>query len=520
MTLMELGSSKELVDLLRGNKNVCVTFSAHWCGPCKRSKPQLEQLAAQMCNNNNNSNVDLKMAIIYESDLGNDIRTYNVRAFPTYIFFVHGQERQRVEGANLALVQSMLEAQDLSNGSFGNTPGATLGGSTAAAMTPEQARAQRLVKLDKATTTPTKVSSSSSTAKEAPTPMEEDSKKAAAATAAPPVAHPTPSVKKEPALDAPTPMEVDKKADSVPSSSKTAEQPSKKEEATTESSDKMDVEEPASAAEAAVCTPIEMVDPTLDLNPEHLTTLTESMGFSLLRAQKGLLHGAGNTVEGAVEWLLQHQDDDDIDDAIPLQPKKGSEVVAQSYKCNTCGKILSNMANLELHANKTGHADFEESTQHITPLTAEERAEKLANLKELLKIKRAEREEAEKVDDVEREKQRRNMGKEILKTKEQLEMEQRKREAALRKREKEAFKRERDRLRAELAKDKAERIANAGKLSSRIGVDGYAPDGTCSNNLCRRLFPFRLPIIVCAHRRDDILFDIYKKEFNTTLTRI
>jgi UBX domain-containing protein 1/4 len=94
-----------------------------------------------------------------------------------------------------------------------------------------------------------------------------------------------------------------------------------------------------------------------------------------------------------------------------------------------------------------------------------------------LKIKRAEREEAEKVDEVEREKQRRNMGKEILKTKEQLDMEQRKREAALRRREKEAFKRERDRLRAELAKDKAERQANAGKLSSRIGVDGYNPDG-------------------------------------------
>jgi UBX domain-containing protein 1/4 len=464
MTLMELGSSKDLVDLLRNNKNVCITFSAHWCGPCKRSKPQLEQLASKMCNNNNN-NVDLKMAIVYESDLGNDIHAYNVRAFPTYIFFVNGQEKQRVEGANLALVQSMLEAQDLSPSSFG-TPGATLGGGSGsaatagAALTPEQARAQRLAKLDKATTTTTKTASSSPVAA-VPTPMEEDSKETSRAPA-PIAAAPTPA-KKEP--EVPTPMEEDD-----------AKEPPKKETTTEAEADSMEVE--GAESKVTACTPVvdEMVDPTIDLDPEHLKTLTESMGFSLLRAQKGLLYGTGNTpVEGAVEWLLQHQDDDDIDDSIPLQPKKG--VVAQSYKCNTCGKILSNMANLELHANKTGHADFEESTQHITPFTAEEKAEKLANLKELLKLKRAEREEAEKVDDVEREKQRRNMGKEILKTKEQLEMEQRKREAALRKREKEAFKRERDRLRAELAKDKAERIANAGKLSSRIGVDGYAPDG-------------------------------------------
>ena len=75
---------------------------------------------------------------------------------------------------------------------------------------------------------------------------------------------------------------------------------------------------------------------------------------------------------------------------------------------------------------------------------------------QLLKAKRAEREELEKIDDTEREKQRRNMGKNMAKTKEQLEIEQRKREAMLRRREKEDAKRERQRLREELAKDKAE----------------------------------------------------------------
>lgn len=172
---------------------------------------------------------------------------------------------------------------------------------------------------------------------------------------------------------------------------------------------------------------------------------------------------------------MEHQDDADIDDPIPDDATGGSGEKAQSYKCNECGKVLSNMANLELHANKTGHSDFEESTQAAKCLTAEEKAAKIVQLKALLKAKRAEREEAEKVDHTEREKQRRFMGKEMAQTKEQMEVEKRKRDALLRKREKMEQKRERERIRAELEKDKRERMANKGKLKGRLGVDGYAP---------------------------------------------
>lgn len=45
-----------------------------------------------------------------------------------------------------------------------------------------------------------------------------------------------------------------------------------------------------------------------------------------------------------------------------------------------------------------------------------------------------------------------------------------------RRKEKEDFKKERDRLRAEFAKDKAERMANAGKLKTKLGADGYNPN--------------------------------------------
>ena len=87
-----------------------------------------------------------------------------------------------------------------------------------------------------------------------------------------------------------------------------------------------------------------------------------------------------------------------------------------------------------------------------------------------------EREEAEKADDVEREKERRTMGQQAIKTKEQMEASARKLEIKLRKKEKDNYKKERARIRAALEKDKAERRANKGKLGSKLGIDGYDPD--------------------------------------------
>ena len=130
-----------------------------------------------------------------------------------------------------------------------------------------------------------------------------------------------------------------------------------------------------------------------------LKTLTESMGFPELRAKKGLMNG-GFTTEGAIDWLMQHQDDADIDEEIDFSKgdaAAGGGVTAQSYKCNECGKVLSNMANLELHANKTGHSDFAESNESVKPLTEEEKKAKIAEIKSLLAAKRAQREAEEKV---------------------------------------------------------------------------------------------------------------------------
>ena len=389
--LTNLSSSAAVQEFIQ-KPNAIVTFSAHWCGPCKASHGHLEELAKASVNK-------AAFGIAYESDLGDDLHNYRVRAFPTYILFQNGAEKARVEGVNFAGIEAMM------NEHCQLTGGETLGGGSS--VSPQDARAARLAKLGGSTP---------------------------AADAKPPPPQPD------------EPMEVDKVGEDV---------------------EMEDAKESASAKDSKPAA----ADPTAGLDKVAVETL-ESMGFSTLRAQKALLKGNGS-VEGAIEWLDQHQDDPDIDDPIEAT----STETAQSYKCNECGKILSNMANLELHANKTGHSDFEESTEAVKPLTAEEKQAKIEEIKQLLKAKRDERENAEKVDQTTREIQRRNMGKEMAKTREQMEVEQRKREAQQRRREKQEFQKERARIRAELAKDKAERVANKGKLSSKLGVDGYNPDG-------------------------------------------
>ncbi len=52
---------------------------------------------------------------------------------------------------------------------------------------------------------------------------------------------------------------------------------------------------------------------------------------------------------------------------------------------------------LEMHAAKTGHSAFSESSDIIAPLTAEEKAAKVEKLKMILAKRRAEREDTEKV---------------------------------------------------------------------------------------------------------------------------
>ncbi|XP_049398379.1 uncharacterized protein LOC125862372 [Solanum stenotomum] len=164
----------------------------------------------------------------------------------------------------------------------------------------------------------------------------------------------------------------------------------------------------------------EMVVPEVDQN---LLSELETMGFSKARAIRAL-HFSGNaSLEAAVNWVVEHESDPDIDETpmVPASAKKG-----------------------------------EAPRPSLTP---EEIKMKQLELRERARKKK---EEEERQREREREKERIRIGKELLEAKRIEEDNERKRIIALRKAEKAEEQRAREKIRQKLEEDKAERRRKLG----------------------------------------------------------
>ncbi|KAF7836995.1 UBX domain-containing protein 1 [Senna tora] len=164
---------------------------------------------------------------------------------------------------------------------------------------------------------------------------------------------------------------------------------------------------------------IEMVVPEVDKN---LLEELQSMGFPTERATRALHYSGNTSLEAAVNWIVEHENDPDIDQ-MPLVP-----------------------ANTKVEAPKPS-------------LTPEQLKAKQQELRERARKKK---EEEEKRMEREREKERIRVGKELLEAKRIEEENERKRLLALRKAEKEEEKRAREKIRQKLEEDKAERRRRLG----------------------------------------------------------
>ncbi|XP_039020844.1 eukaryotic translation initiation factor 3 subunit A-like [Hibiscus syriacus] len=163
----------------------------------------------------------------------------------------------------------------------------------------------------------------------------------------------------------------------------------------------------------------EMVVPEVD---KKLLEELEAMGFPTARATRAL-HFSGNTsLEAAVNWVVEHEADTDIDE-MPM-----------------------------VSVNKNGEAPKPSLTPEEMKLKAQELRERA----------RKKKEEEEKRMEREREKERIRVGKELLEAKRIEEENERKRLMALRKAEKEEEKRALEKIRQKLEEDKAERRRRLG----------------------------------------------------------
>uniref|UniRef100_A0A2P2KFF2 UBA domain-containing protein n=3 Tax=Rhizophora mucronata TaxID=61149 RepID=A0A2P2KFF2_RHIMU len=179
----------------------------------------------------------------------------------------------------------------------------------------------------------------------------------------------------------------------------------------------MDIDEPAEASKD--CQTEEMVAPEVD---KKLLEELEEMGFPTSRATRALHYSGNTSLETAINWVVEHENDPDIDE-MPLVP-----------------------ANTKVEAPKPA-------------LTPEEMKLKAQELRERARKKK---EEEEKRMEREREKERIRIGKELLEAKRIEEENERKRLLALRKAEKEEEKRAREKVRQKLEEDKAERRRKLG----------------------------------------------------------
>lgn len=180
-----------------------------------------------------------------------------------------------------------------------------------------------------------------------------------------------------------------------------------------------------------------------------------------------------------MEWLLAHEGEPIPEQPVQTNPEtsnapetvadpnaaatdeatSSSDATAKSLKCDECNRLFKTQLEVEFHAAKSGHSSFSESTEEKKPLTEGEKVAQLQLLEEKLKAKRVAREAEDKKEELEREKVRIKMGKEMTETKRKMEEDEMAKLVQLRKREKEEEKAARDRVKAQIEADKAARRA-------------------------------------------------------------
>lgn len=101
-------------EVLESDRIVILDFWATWCGPCNRLTPVLEKIASE------NSDIKIVKADIDDENVKELKEKYEVKAYPTMIFFANGEEVKRIVGYRdeetiLAELSSLKTSENLLN---------------------------------------------------------------------------------------------------------------------------------------------------------------------------------------------------------------------------------------------------------------------------------------------------------------------------------------------------------------------------------------------------------------------
>ncbi|XP_061900187.1 UBX domain-containing protein 1 isoform X2 [Entelurus aequoreus] len=202
------------------------------------------------------------------------------------------------------------------------------------------------------------------------------------------------------------------------------------------------------------------------LTMADLSTLESllEMGFDPNRAERAVASTDNQGIEQAMDWLMEHENDPDIDQ--PYKPPV--ENILDEQQTITQQPALGDTAGVASgEGSQVGDAD--------TSMAAEEKLEQVKRLEELMRVKQAERRERERAEELEREKQRRKQGQELQHIRQKIQDDDMRKLAELRNKEKMEDKLARQRVKEKIARDREERAQKFGGSGSSSTSSSVLP---------------------------------------------
>lgn len=315
MPVTEIAGAADLAAALKANKSklVVVDFYATWCGPCKAIAPHVDNLSTRYAKEAAFFKVDVDKAPDIAKDAG-------VTAMPSFGFYGDGKMVELMKGADPKGLEERVKKY---SAQFFKSPftgsGYSLSGSrpASAAATAPVAAAQ---------STSGAAAPAGGSARRNPwadpnfMPGAKKGASAAAGAAAAPAASTSTANSTIPAgskllnpassssaSSSSSAASSSSAPSSTASSSSSSPAPSSSDASTTAAAP---TAAPAAAAAASS-------HPALQVKPELLQQLRD-MGFQDVRAQKALLFTGNKDAEDALTWLMEHQDDADIDEPLEV----------------------------------------------------------------------------------------------------------------------------------------------------------------------------------------------------------
>ncbi|TMS17494.1 UBX domain-containing protein 1 isoform X3 [Larimichthys crocea] len=179
------------------------------------------------------------------------------------------------------------------------------------------------------------------------------------------------------------------------------------------------------------------------------------MGFERNRAEKAVAKTGNQGIEQAMDWLMEHENDPDIDE--PYVPPVGNVLGGAAD-----GQSTAEQPTLADTAEEGDGSNNNSEESENKSMSEEERLEQVKRLEELMRVKQAERREREREEELEREKQRRKQGQELQQIRQKLQDDDMKKLADQRRREKMEDKLARQRVKEKIARDREERAQKFG----------------------------------------------------------